>query len=307
MSADAVAGRLYRYGRRPVSPRWRARLADEAAVDRFCGLDANGRAARALRTRWTEAGDRPFWRTWVARGRVQHGNGPVHKLYLEPRRRSGGRGADGRGRRRPGGDRAEVGRGLEGILRPDKIVIYFAGLDELHASGRARARAPRRLPVWRRPVHRRHRVLIGRRFGACSILPLVRAGTRAGAARLAQRLADELVAARGTATEPWRAGRVPARCSPVRRRHGHGPAGSDVDDAAMSVTDPIVLPADVVLVRRSGSSVRRPLAEGRPWPRRRRSHPPAEPHAVEHRRRADGRRRAAFASRARFVGSLSSD
>jgi len=138
--ANVLAARLYRYGRRPASPSWRRRLGDDIAVARFCGLD--GRAvARALDARFVEAEPRPFWRLWLARGRPAHSPGRVHKLYLSPV-------TDALPDVLPDAVDAlgqatalKIGRELDGILRPDKAIVYFASLDDLHsAAARLRER-----------------------------------------------------------------------------------------------------------------------------------------------------------------------
>jgi len=203
VDADAIAMRLYRYGRRPVSPAWRRRLGDEAAVARFCGLDDEGVAARALRTRFAEASARPFWRLWLARGRPRRDAGRTHKLYVSPDAEALDGALAVAAQALPEATALKVGRGLEGILRPDKIVAYFAGLDDLQAGA---ARLRERLDGC--PAHG---VPFTAPITSDGLLswgvdpPAGATGSESWRLWLAQRLADELVAARHSGSEPWRA------------------------------------------------------------------------------------------------------
>ncbi|MFB4306790.1 hypothetical protein [Actinomadura sp. GTD37] len=136
-SADALAVRLYRYGRRPVSSRLRRRLPDEAAVDSYLGLAPGGPAARVFGAAWTErsAASPAPWRYWARRGESEPGL--TYKLYVSPAFAEtpaalaaaagvlgGTRGVTG----------FKAARDLGGLCRPDKLVAYFGRLDDLRAA-----------------------------------------------------------------------------------------------------------------------------------------------------------------------------
>ena len=139
LPADLVATRLYMYGRRPVTPV----LCRQVAAD-----DPLGGASAILRARWIEqppaSTDSP-WRSWRPRhppaGRA--GSSPTFKLYVSPTtetlpeavRAVATALADA-----PGVLGFKVGRTVDGVARPDKLVAYFVSLDELH-DGAERVRA----------------------------------------------------------------------------------------------------------------------------------------------------------------------
>jgi hypothetical protein len=146
----ALSERLYGYGRLPVSPAWRRRLAAGAAA--FLGLDRPGAARAALDAAWVPTPAGHGWQAWQARtlpaaplvaGAGAAGRPPV-KLYVSPLPAAlpelipdllAGLAAGG-------ALSFKVGEGAAGLLRPDKLVAYFADGESL---GRAADRLAGRL------------------------------------------------------------------------------------------------------------------------------------------------------------------
>ncbi|MBP0630790.1 MULTISPECIES: hypothetical protein [unclassified Cupriavidus] len=133
--------RLYSYGRKPVSPKLQRRLNDPAAVARFLGIAEEGILARSLHRHWTHVsvshGALEFWWQWLSKSEPprETAQRASFKLYLSPvvddmpealetliRALARTQGVTG----------FKVGVGLWGISRPDKIVVYFAQLDDLY-------------------------------------------------------------------------------------------------------------------------------------------------------------------------------
>jgi hypothetical protein len=138
-----LALRLYCYGRRPVSVALRNRLVDEVAVAAHLGLGPRGSARKALAAGWYEVpparGERRYWRRWHARpasGRATKPAEANYKLYLSPALEGleAAFGAvAGSLAMAPGVGAFKVGADAYGISRPDKLVVYFDRLDDLHA------------------------------------------------------------------------------------------------------------------------------------------------------------------------------
>ena len=129
----SLSGRLYRYNARPASPAWRRRLPDERAVRRF--LDLERPAPRARRSSRTAAYMERTWYAWdVSGARTPAVSAPRFKLYLSPEPAetpaacAALRGLLGRPR---GPFAMKVGRELPSLLRPDRLIAYFARHDDL--------------------------------------------------------------------------------------------------------------------------------------------------------------------------------
>ena len=208
-----VAMRMYFYGRLPVSPALRERWPDEEAVAAWLGIgEKKGAAGAALASGWIEApepDDGPvYWRSWRPRGAgARHGSN--FKLYVSP-------GLDGLPDAlaavaetllgAPGLSAFKIGRDVDGICRPDKLVVYFDRLDDLHRAATA--------------LHERldgcppHGVPFTAAIDRDGLLswgsdpPRAPGGEPAGSWRLwiVERLAEYLARARreGGALEPWR-------------------------------------------------------------------------------------------------------
>ncbi|HYX24528.1 MAG TPA: hypothetical protein VFC23_10290 [Thermoanaerobaculia bacterium] len=136
--------RLYGYNRRPLTPAWKRRLADAAAVERHLGIGPGGLHRRRLDQGWSRTGSSETWLSWRRRGSDRDGGGlaaagATWKLYVSPQPEAL---ADGFGRildaltaaRAP---QIKVGAGAAGLLRPDKMVAYFGSFERLAAAADA--------------------------------------------------------------------------------------------------------------------------------------------------------------------------
>jgi hypothetical protein len=135
---ELLAARLYTYGRRPVTPALRRRMPDSNAVAGHLGL-ASGDTRATLRRAWIEnpsSDDDAPWRSWQPRhSRPRDRRTVSFKLYVSPAVEGLPQAlgavasslADA-----PGVLGFKIGRSVEALVRPDKMVAYFAGLDDLH-------------------------------------------------------------------------------------------------------------------------------------------------------------------------------
>ncbi len=199
-----LALRLYCFGRRPLTPALQARFPDERAVAAFLGVDRP-----SVRTGWGESGTKPGepWRMWRRR-RPQRRGGASFKLYVAPALEAmpDALAAVARTLAEVGScEGFKVAREVAGLARPDKLVAYFARLEDLHTAAAALAPLLRGLPSQPVPF-----------TGAVDADGLLSWGVDPAAHQnggrswrlwLAGRLASYLVEGRvggGGAEEPWR-------------------------------------------------------------------------------------------------------
>jgi hypothetical protein len=139
-SVARLSSRLYAYNTLPASRRWRETLPSETATASYLGL-AGGRAAQAMSHRWRPLPESPAWISWRARS-----VGPkdpsldkqatASKLYVSPacdQLRDAVQ-AIAEVIANSNAEQWKIGKGIHGLLRPDKIVIYlnsFADLQEI--------------------------------------------------------------------------------------------------------------------------------------------------------------------------------
>ena len=133
--SGALSGRLYSYGRVPMSPAWKRKFPGEGAVRQCLGLDQGGENMRRLDACWQALPPDPDNDGWIA---FQSRQAPLpattaYKLYVSPHPDS----------LRPAFDamvpvlaaaRAnafKVGKDLAGMLRPDKFVAYFSSFEQV--------------------------------------------------------------------------------------------------------------------------------------------------------------------------------
>ncbi len=125
----ALSHRLYCHNRMPVTAQRLAQLPDAAHIEAFLGL-SEPTLARRLGSRWVTVPDsQGYWRRWVPRsGRATSPDAPMHKLYVSPK-------CDDLRDVLPivievanlhGAISFKLGRGVAGLMRPDKLVVYFA-------------------------------------------------------------------------------------------------------------------------------------------------------------------------------------
>jgi hypothetical protein len=120
---------MYFYTRLPISPRWAHQLPTQEAVAGFLGLGRGDEIDMLLARDWVEIPPEHLssWRAWRPRAvRTRAADGPTYKLYVSPR-------SDHlreclRVVVRTLADEAvvtfKIGRDLDGVLRPDKLMIY---------------------------------------------------------------------------------------------------------------------------------------------------------------------------------------
>lgn len=138
--------KLYSYNSRPATAEYRRRFVDRASVRRYLGLGLEAKSLSGLERNWRESAtpDNPAWIIWQSREAQPFVSGsPIFKLYVSPRVE----------RLRDvfqtivttGVDlpipQFKVGANLAGVLRPDKLVIYFSDRESLLASHEALAQA----------------------------------------------------------------------------------------------------------------------------------------------------------------------
>jgi hypothetical protein len=130
-----LALRLYLYNRLPLSPALLRSFPDEEAVTTVL-LESNKLHGGALDMLWHErltSSGRSAWRLWERRGRDGERSRPAtYKLYISPALQDTG--VAFRETLLALSESAatvfKVGRNLETLLRPDKLVAYFGGLSE---------------------------------------------------------------------------------------------------------------------------------------------------------------------------------
>lgn len=131
-----LAGRLYGFGRQPVTPRWTRLLADGQAVLSFLGAGMGTDLRRRLDSSWREANDgrMPGWIIWSNRARRKPEAGAQCKLYVSPA-------VSAMPQIFPvvlevasaHVSHFKIGSDAAGLLRPDKMVLYFPNQERLFA------------------------------------------------------------------------------------------------------------------------------------------------------------------------------
>jgi hypothetical protein len=132
----ALAARLYGYNRRPLTPLWRRRLPTAAAIRDFLGIAPGGPSHALLDSGWREGEPGEGWLHWSARRRVEGGlpaHAAVYKLYLspEPEHLAAAFGRLLAALPRAHAFQVKVGADAWGLLRPDKVVVYFPSFERL--------------------------------------------------------------------------------------------------------------------------------------------------------------------------------
>lgn len=133
-----LSARMYFYNRVPASPQWRKRFAAPESVASYFGMHKGGTNYLTLSRNWKEHSITPQtegWLIWSARRRklARSQDRPTYKLYVSP----------DCAHLREAFDAVldiftqqhvaqfKIGRDVHGLLRPDKIVAYFASFEEL--------------------------------------------------------------------------------------------------------------------------------------------------------------------------------
>jgi hypothetical protein len=134
MPVSLLAYRLYRYNTIPASPRWRARFPSSAATAEHLGISDFERQPRLRERGWAaqprgERTQQP-WLGWTctAAMRAHAPDSPMYKLYVSPEPARIRDAFQTAARLVVGSDALafKVGGDVLGVLRPDKLVVYFA-------------------------------------------------------------------------------------------------------------------------------------------------------------------------------------
>jgi hypothetical protein len=136
-SPSPLAARIYFYNRIPVTPRWAHRLATREAVLDFLGL-AEGRSLRRFADRYwtlTPGDELQDWASWSPRERSLRGSPdePTLKIYVSPATTALRDAVEAvlRTLAQLAPTPFKTGGDLNGLLRPDKLVIYLQNESEL--------------------------------------------------------------------------------------------------------------------------------------------------------------------------------
>jgi hypothetical protein len=139
----ALARRLYAYNTLPDTRGLADRLPDAAAVGRLLGVDADAHNARALRHTWRRTPARGRNPPWIVWSRIADDAGDArplrYKVYISPTLESVRDAFDTVVQILPKlrTPRFKVGRDREGMLRPDKCVVYFRSRSDQRLALRA--------------------------------------------------------------------------------------------------------------------------------------------------------------------------
>lgn len=131
-----LSARLYMYNRLPASPRWRRLLPDNDAVERHLGIQ-NGAAARTLGEGWVRlptGGNAHGWMAWQSEStRYDPDAAITYKLYVSPAcsELRAGFEATAEAVNYSNAFHWKVGSDVYGLLRPDKIAVYFRTFADL--------------------------------------------------------------------------------------------------------------------------------------------------------------------------------
>lgn len=132
-----LAGRLYGFGQQPLTPKWTRALSGREAVLLFLGAGPGTHLRRRLDSEWAEAEDETTagWIAWSNRARSKSAlGGAVCKLYVSPA-------VSAMPQVFPivvdvasaHVGHFKIGRNAAGLLRPDKMVLYFRDQERLFA------------------------------------------------------------------------------------------------------------------------------------------------------------------------------
>jgi hypothetical protein len=142
-----LSARLYFYNRAPLSGRWRRQFSGQDGVNAYLGIGSGGASQRLLSGRWARmklAPEFDGWFQWKSRlnpppeGKARQG----YKLYVSPQPefvRDAFQAVLEVLAESPA-HHFKVGNDAAGLLRPDKIVIYFWDLEAVRQSAEEIAR-----------------------------------------------------------------------------------------------------------------------------------------------------------------------
>jgi hypothetical protein len=133
----ALSWRAYRYNTLPASPRWRRRFPTAEAVAAFLQIDLQGGSAHFAES-VGDAEPMDGWLIWRASGEpaTRSESEVAYKLYVSPDVECTPKAlhavlelfAEHKA------SACKIGRDLFGLLRPDKLVVYFGRFEDLEAA-----------------------------------------------------------------------------------------------------------------------------------------------------------------------------
>jgi hypothetical protein len=136
----ALADSLYRYNTLPASPQWRRRLPDAKAVSRWLGAAGTSRGRSAWTTFLSAKEHGPAWEVWErSGGTLPSAGNATYKLYVAAPLADLGEARNAvldLASTRGAPFAFKLGSDLATLLRPDRLVVYFATLDQLQEGAR---------------------------------------------------------------------------------------------------------------------------------------------------------------------------
>jgi hypothetical protein len=139
VDAATLAHKLYTYNRRPMTAALRSRLPDTAACVAFLGLGHGHDARCAVERLWSRSDDKSPWLVFTRRQQRERQHAEQCKLYVGlaleelPECLPSLVAELGRSQ----AVQFKIGADLDGLLRPDKLIVYFPSKDALLAAAQA--------------------------------------------------------------------------------------------------------------------------------------------------------------------------
>jgi len=138
-----LSARLYFYNRWPLTTRWRSRLPDKEAAAAFLGIGSGGSNRRLLERRWKRVSLPPEFDAWFmfASRTDQASKADArrrYKLYVSPQPEFVQEAFEAVAQvlMESPAHHFKVGNDASGLLRPDKILIYFHDFEALQETAR---------------------------------------------------------------------------------------------------------------------------------------------------------------------------
>jgi hypothetical protein len=134
--ANDLSVRLYCYGRRPASPRWRRALPQRDSVADLLDFRVGLPGAKSVRAAWQGKQAHDGWFSWYRRKPGAAGASPAYKLYVSPQTEALSATFPAIAAALADSEAVsfKIGADAFGVLRPDKLVAYFPTLASLHAA-----------------------------------------------------------------------------------------------------------------------------------------------------------------------------
>jgi hypothetical protein len=133
-SALELSDRLYSYNRAAASALWRRTLRDRLAVESYLGI-GGARLEAMLDASWIRLPEHSTtgWIAWRSKRAVANPISPSYKLYISPTCEVVGAvlGSVVEAASRFGTSRWKIGSDIYGLLRPDKLILYFESFTSL--------------------------------------------------------------------------------------------------------------------------------------------------------------------------------